>query len=141
MKGSTFLLALALFTGTASAFVAHRSPLNTPLTIRLMSEEAEGEAEVVAEGEAVEEEATEEENAAEEAAAPAAIVESPDGLGIDPGPLGLFDPLNLLEDTEKFARRRAVEVSRPLSSTTCGPTCVPCLYIIRCVSLPPANSD
>ena len=35
---------------------------------------------------------------------------SPDGLGIDPGPLGLFDPLGMLEDTEGFARRRAVEI-------------------------------
>ena len=35
---------------------------------------------------------------------------SPDGLGVDPGPLDLFDPLGLLEDTEGFARRRAVEI-------------------------------
>eukprot|EP00620_Florenciella_sp_RCC1587_P014206 CAMPEP_0182556654 /NCGR_PEP_ID=MMETSP1324-20130603/847_1 /TAXON_ID=236786 /ORGANISM="Florenciella sp., Strain RCC1587" /LENGTH=218 /DNA_ID=CAMNT_0024768577 /DNA_START=17 /DNA_END=673 /DNA_ORIENTATION=+ len=35
---------------------------------------------------------------------------SPDGLGIDPGPLGLFDPLGMLDDTEGFARRRAVEI-------------------------------
>eukprot|EP00526_Cylindrotheca_closterium_P019139 CAMPEP_0113658150 /NCGR_PEP_ID=MMETSP0017_2-20120614/31523_1 /TAXON_ID=2856 /ORGANISM="Cylindrotheca closterium" /LENGTH=220 /DNA_ID=CAMNT_0000572319 /DNA_START=69 /DNA_END=731 /DNA_ORIENTATION=+ /assembly_acc=CAM_ASM_000147 len=35
---------------------------------------------------------------------------SPDGLGVDPGPLGLFDPLGLAEDTESFARRRAVEI-------------------------------
>ena len=30
---------------------------------------------------------------------------SPDGLGVDPGPL--VDPLGLLEDTDGFARRRA----------------------------------
>merc|ERR1719327_2042147 len=35
---------------------------------------------------------------------------SPDGLGVDPGPLDLFDPLGLAEDTESFARRRAVEI-------------------------------
>jgi len=35
---------------------------------------------------------------------------SPDGLGVDPGPLDLFDPLGLMEDTEGFARRRAVEI-------------------------------
>merc|ERR1712072_1373098 len=35
---------------------------------------------------------------------------SPDGLGIDPGPLGLFDPLGMLDDSEGFARRRAVEI-------------------------------
>jgi len=35
---------------------------------------------------------------------------SPDGLGVDPGPLDLFDPLGLMEDTDSFARRRAVEI-------------------------------
>ena len=35
---------------------------------------------------------------------------SPDGLGIDPGPLDLFDPLGLLDDSDGFARRRAVEI-------------------------------
>jgi hypothetical protein len=35
---------------------------------------------------------------------------SPDGLGVDPGPLDLWDPLGLAEDTESFARRRAVEI-------------------------------
>ena len=35
---------------------------------------------------------------------------SPDGLGTDPGPLGLFDPLGLLDDSAGFARRRAVEI-------------------------------
>ena len=35
---------------------------------------------------------------------------SPDGLGVDPGPLDLFDPLGLAEDTDSFARRRAVEI-------------------------------
>ena len=35
---------------------------------------------------------------------------SPDGLGVDPGPLDLFDPLGLMEDTDGFARRRAVEI-------------------------------
>ena len=38
---------------------------------------------------------------------------SPDGLGVDAGPLDLFDPfdpLGLLEDTDGFARRRAVEI-------------------------------
>jgi len=35
---------------------------------------------------------------------------SPDGLGIDPGPLDLWDPLGLAEDTDSFARRRAVEI-------------------------------
>jgi len=29
---------------------------------------------------------------------------SPDGLGVDPGPLDLFDPLNLLDDSEGFAQ-------------------------------------
>ena len=35
---------------------------------------------------------------------------SPDGLGVDPGPLDLFDPLGFLDDSEGFARRRAVEI-------------------------------
>merc|ERR1712127_1046541 len=35
---------------------------------------------------------------------------SPDGLGVDPGPLDLFDPLGLAEDTDSFARRRTVEI-------------------------------
>merc|ERR1719428_1575225 len=35
---------------------------------------------------------------------------SPDGLGVDPGPLDLFDPLGLAEDVDGFARRRAVEI-------------------------------
>ena len=35
---------------------------------------------------------------------------SPDGLGVDPGPLDLFDPLGLLDDSDGFARRRAVEI-------------------------------
>jgi len=35
---------------------------------------------------------------------------SPDGLGVDPGPLGFFDPLGLAEDVDSFARRRAVEI-------------------------------
>merc|ERR1711897_4539 len=35
---------------------------------------------------------------------------SPDGLGVDAGPLDLFDPLGLAEDTDSFARRRAVEI-------------------------------
>ena len=35
---------------------------------------------------------------------------SPDGLGVDPGPLDLFDPLGFVDDTESFARRRAVEI-------------------------------
>merc|ERR1719226_3037 len=35
---------------------------------------------------------------------------SPDGLGVDPGPLDLFDPLGLAEDTDSFARRHAVEI-------------------------------
>ena len=35
---------------------------------------------------------------------------SPDGLGVDPGPLDFFDPLGLAEDTDSFARRRAVEI-------------------------------
>ena len=35
---------------------------------------------------------------------------SPDGLGVDPGPLDLFDPLGLMEDTDSFPRRRAVEI-------------------------------
>merc|ERR1711935_728260 len=35
---------------------------------------------------------------------------SPDGLGVDPGPLDLWDPLGLAEDPESFARRRAVEI-------------------------------
>ena len=35
---------------------------------------------------------------------------SPDGHGVDPGPLDLWDPLGLMEDTDGFARRRAVEI-------------------------------
>merc|ERR1712060_924394 len=35
---------------------------------------------------------------------------SPDGLGVDPGPLDLWDPLGLCEDTSSFPRRRAVEI-------------------------------
>merc|ERR1719411_1755907 len=35
---------------------------------------------------------------------------SPDGLGVDPGPLDLFDPLGFVDDEESFARRRAVEI-------------------------------
>merc|ERR1739838_604341 len=35
---------------------------------------------------------------------------SPDGLGVDPGPLDLWDPLGLIDDEESFARRRAVEI-------------------------------
>jgi len=35
---------------------------------------------------------------------------SPDGLGVDPGPLDLWDPLGLLDETDGFARRRAVEI-------------------------------
>jgi len=35
---------------------------------------------------------------------------SPDGLGVDPGPLDLFDPLGYVDDIESFPRRRAVEI-------------------------------
>merc|ERR1719190_315659 len=35
---------------------------------------------------------------------------SPDGLGVDPGPLDLWDPLGLADDADGFARRRAVEI-------------------------------
>lgn len=35
---------------------------------------------------------------------------SPDGLGVDPGPLDLWDPLGLIADEAAFARRRAVEI-------------------------------
>lgn len=35
---------------------------------------------------------------------------SPDGLGVDPGPLDLFDPLGYVDDVESFPRRRAVEI-------------------------------
>merc|ERR1719150_1942719 len=35
---------------------------------------------------------------------------SPDGLGVDPGPLDLFDPLGFVDDADSFARRRAVEI-------------------------------
>merc|ERR1712232_540768 len=35
---------------------------------------------------------------------------SPDGLGVDPGPLDLFDPLGFVDDVESFPRRRAVEI-------------------------------
>jgi len=37
---------------------------------------------------------------------------SPDGLGIDPGPLDFFDPIGFADDgeIESFARRRAVEI-------------------------------
>merc|ERR1712083_206940 len=35
---------------------------------------------------------------------------SPDGLGVDPGPLGLWDPLGFVKDVESFPRRRAVEI-------------------------------
>merc|ERR1740117_1647482 len=44
---------------------------------------------------------------------------SPDGLGVDPGPLDLWDPLGFVEDEESFARRRAVE--RPgFDGAQCG---------------------
>merc|ERR1712032_262648 len=47
-----------------------------------------------------------------EKAAPTVVGDprSPDGLGVDPGPLGLWDPLGLAEDVESFTRRRAVEI-------------------------------
>jgi len=35
---------------------------------------------------------------------------SPDGLGVDPGPLDLFDPLGFVDEVDSFARRRAVEI-------------------------------
>ena len=35
---------------------------------------------------------------------------SPDGLGVDPGPLDLWDPIGFCDDEESFARRRAVEI-------------------------------
>jgi len=35
---------------------------------------------------------------------------SPDGLGVDPGPLDLFDPLGFVDDIDSFPRRRAVEI-------------------------------
>jgi len=37
---------------------------------------------------------------------------SPDGLGVDPGPLDLYDPFGFVESStpEAFARRRAVEI-------------------------------
>jgi light-harvesting complex I chlorophyll a/b binding protein 1 len=35
---------------------------------------------------------------------------SPDGLGVDPGPLDLFDPMGYISDREKFPRRRAIEI-------------------------------
>merc|ERR1712232_575478 len=35
---------------------------------------------------------------------------SPDGLGVDPGPLDLWDPLGFVDDEESFPRRRAVEI-------------------------------
>jgi len=35
---------------------------------------------------------------------------SPDGLGVDPGPLDLWDPLGFADDIDSFARRRAVEI-------------------------------
>ena len=35
---------------------------------------------------------------------------SPDGLGVDPGPLGFFDPLGLADDVKNFPRRRASEI-------------------------------
>merc|ERR1712228_81759 len=35
---------------------------------------------------------------------------SPDGLGVDPGPLDLFDPLGYVDDVDSFPRRRAVEI-------------------------------
>merc|ERR1712176_1164569 len=34
----------------------------------------------------------------------------PDGLGVDPGPLDLFDPLGLADGLDSFPRRRAVEI-------------------------------
>ena len=34
----------------------------------------------------------------------------PDGLGVDPGPLDLFDPLGFADDIDGFARRRTVEI-------------------------------
>jgi len=46
------------------------------------------------------------------AAKPAVVGDprSPDGLGVDPGPLGFWDPLGLAEDVDSFERRRAVEI-------------------------------
>jgi len=35
---------------------------------------------------------------------------SPDGLGVDPGPLDLWDPLGFVDDVDSFPRRRAVEI-------------------------------
>lgn len=37
---------------------------------------------------------------------------SPDGLGVDPGPLDLYDPFGFVESStpDEFARRRAVEI-------------------------------
>merc|ERR1719415_508378 len=35
---------------------------------------------------------------------------SPDGLGVDPGPLDLWDPVGYCDDIDSFARRRAVEI-------------------------------
>jgi len=35
---------------------------------------------------------------------------SPDGLGVDPGPLDLWDPVGFVDDIDSFARRRAVEI-------------------------------
>lgn len=35
---------------------------------------------------------------------------SPDGLGVDPGPLDLFDPLGFVDEVDSFERRRAVEI-------------------------------
>jgi len=35
---------------------------------------------------------------------------SPDGLGVDPGPLDLWDPVGFVDDVDSFARRRAVEI-------------------------------
>ena len=116
MKTSAAItLALALCLTTSSAFVMRPAPLVRAIH-QFMAEEAavEGEAEVVAEEGAAEAEETAAAPVEEAAAPPAAEPAkenppSPDGLGALP-PLGLWDPLNLIEDTEKFERRRAVEI-------------------------------
>ena len=35
---------------------------------------------------------------------------SPDGIGVDPDPIDLFDPLGFVDDVDSFARRHAVEI-------------------------------
>lgn len=114
MTSAPILLALcALYVTTTTSFVMPPAYSVRGLHKFMAEEAAEGEVEVADEDAAVEEgtaRVEEEASAAPPAAEPAKEdVRSPDGLGALP-PLGLWDPLNLIKDTDKFERRRAVEI-------------------------------